>query len=315
MQVFEVSIEPMSDFGTPLVGDSLFGHLAWRFQEDPSLAGSLKDLLVDYLDNPFLIVSDSFPTYKDSILLPKPVLPLHKLDPTGLTDPKSWKKSKYYLWDRKSPIHARLSAFQNRPFDSEEDQDNALEILEYTREHNSINRLTGTTGEGFAPYSTRAISYPQGGIRKLFLATRIEESAIKEALVRTGQYGYGRDASTGMGRFQVKDFSPVTAIANSSSTWSYTLGLSNPMKQEAKDYYMEPVTRFGKLGGSFANHKNPFKNPILYAGTGSVFSGEVRILPSGFRILGKGLANVSLLPETVAQGASLALPMEWGESA
>ena len=64
MKTVEFHLVPESNFGTPVKGDTLFGHLCWQFARDPGLLGcSLSELLAAYETDPFLIVSTAFPAF------------------------------------------------------------------------------------------------------------------------------------------------------------------------------------------------------------------------------------------------------------
>ena len=61
MQALRLTLIPQTAFGTPLVGDTLFGHLCWNIAEAYGVA-RLRDLLDGYTAGaPFLIASDAFP--------------------------------------------------------------------------------------------------------------------------------------------------------------------------------------------------------------------------------------------------------------
>ncbi|HNO76066.1 MAG TPA: hypothetical protein PKG49_10775, partial [Nitrosomonas mobilis] len=65
--------------------------------------------------------------------------------------------------------------------------------------------------------------------------------------------------------------------------------------------YWQVLTRFGRHGGTLALSANPFKQPLLLAATGAIFT------PTGnrahTRFIGNGLAKVSLIQKTaVHQG-------------
>ena len=71
MDALRLTLTPQTAFGTPLVGDTLFGHLCWGIAEAYGEA-RLRALLDGYCDgNPCLIASDAFPAGH----LPLPTLP------------------------------------------------------------------------------------------------------------------------------------------------------------------------------------------------------------------------------------------------
>ena len=71
MTTYRATLKLHTAFGTPLAGDTLFGQLCWTAREHLGEA-ELERLLKGYTsDNPWLVVSDGFP----SGYLPKPNVP------------------------------------------------------------------------------------------------------------------------------------------------------------------------------------------------------------------------------------------------
>jgi hypothetical protein len=57
-----LTITPLSPFGTPLKGDTLFGHVCWQAAEDPALLdGGLERWVGLYPERPFAVFSSAFP--------------------------------------------------------------------------------------------------------------------------------------------------------------------------------------------------------------------------------------------------------------
>ncbi|MBK6715480.1 MAG: hypothetical protein IPG57_10385 [Burkholderiales bacterium] len=82
MRTFKLTLRPESAFGTPLAGDTLFGHLCWALRWRQGEA-SLTALLEGYTrGQPFAVLSDALPAG----LLPRPNLPASRLQRAG--DPK-----------------------------------------------------------------------------------------------------------------------------------------------------------------------------------------------------------------------------------
>ena len=71
MQAYLLTLSPETAFGTPLVGDTLFGQICWGIAEQYGET-RLEACLQGYTaDHPFLVVSDAFPQNH----LPLPTLP------------------------------------------------------------------------------------------------------------------------------------------------------------------------------------------------------------------------------------------------
>ena len=183
---------------------------------------------------------------------------------------------------------------------------------ELAQPHNTINRLTGTTGEGrFAPYTQEIIYYYPGTELAVFVlvaesATDIQRVVL--ALERIGQWGFGKDASIGQGRFQVVDSREISWPRDDQANAAYTLAPAVPEKQGFLQGFSLPFVRFGKHGDIYARVGQPFKNPVLLADEGAVFWPRER---SFFDKPYLGTAVVGLsktCPTTVMQGYAPYLP-------
>ena len=82
MKVYEITIKPITGFGTPLKGDTIFGHFCWQIAYDQHLMGkSLDNLLSDYQTKPFTVFSSAYPRFcvEDSCYyaMKRPDLPMN----------------------------------------------------------------------------------------------------------------------------------------------------------------------------------------------------------------------------------------------
>ncbi len=82
MKLIQVGIKPESAFGTPLKGDTIFGHFIWQLVMDEGLLKvSLEEAITEYKTSPFIIFSSAYPRlYADNryyFFLKRPTLPLH----------------------------------------------------------------------------------------------------------------------------------------------------------------------------------------------------------------------------------------------
>jgi CRISPR-associated protein Csm4 len=288
----------------------LFGQLCWairlRYGEE-----KLRSCLTNYADNkPFLILSDAFP--KDCF--PKPELPMAApWASSENADFKAWNRRKYLpKVSFEGPlINASLG-------------DNTAALFDSTLQpHNSINRLTGTTGDGFAPYTLSRLSFNVGAVVDIYILideTIFTKDDLLTVISDTGQGGYGRDATTGLGKFSIINTSQPKANLGNSSSHLMTLAPSAPSAKQVKAHegYWRPITRFGRHG-ALAFARQVFKTPILLTDTGAVFVSSTSSPPL---FLGQGLGgNGSLsdhIPETVHQAyapvISLDLTGWFGES-
>ena len=324
MKFFEISIKPLSGFGTPLKGDTLFGHFCWQANHDPSLLeGGLEKQIKLYEEKPFAVFSSAFPKISDGpkqyYALKRPEMPLSMLFPPGssrmetLKKAKENKKKKWMLVEKNACIEpAKVDFITEKQLCAKifEQKSDAL-IKTSSQQHNTINRMTGTTGEGrFAPYSKESTDYIPGTVLAIFVlvdedATDIER--IVKGLKKIGSWGFGRDASTGLGRFA--DIEKEELILNTDSPAFYSLAPSVPDMDLFEKIYSNTFTRFGKHGDSLACSKNPFKNPVIMADEASVFIPKDKRLEKPY--IGSAVSDVSkAMPKTVVQGYTPYLPIK-----
>lgn len=295
MQALRLTLIPQTAFGTPLVGDTLFGHLCWGIAEAYG-ADRLRELLHGYCDDtPFLIASDAFPAGH----LPLPTLPSAYWTAGDETDRKTLKKRQWL------PLDALTKPVRDWQRCAKSNDDIAANLISsHSQAHNSINRATHTTGTGaFAPYSSEQNWYSAGSAWQLYLLhdpARITSDELALVLANLGHSGYGRDASTGLGKYQV-EACEASDLFKREGNAAMTLAPCCPQGQgfDGKRSYYQTLTRFGRHGNVQATAGNPFKKPVLMAQTSAVFSGERH----GRAWIGQGIGDISTtLRETVHQG-------------
>lgn len=343
MKTLEITIKPISGFGTPLKGDTLFGHICWQAAYDDKLFGkSIDELLADYASNPFLIVSSAYPRLEGCRIFKRPDLPLDNLfNFEELSKADKISKRKEYKAKKWMLIKERINSLNDNDlyFSDKELLERTIKTApeytqrlirkkgvksfttDYSQSHNTINRLTGTTGEGaFAPYAVEQSVYAPGSELVVFagIAEGFTPEHLKMAIQRIGETGFGKDASTGLGKFSISNCHEIdlASIGSSNPNACYTLSPCVPEKNAYTDMFFSPFTRFGRHGDVLAKSKNPFKNPVIMAEEGAI------LLPhfdkggmGGFDVLNKpyigtAVKDVSLSePNAVTQGFSLYIPV------
>lgn len=302
MQTLHAQLMPRAAFGTPPKGDSLFGQLCWalrhRFGED-----RLTTLLDGYTAGaPFLVVSDALPAGH----LPRPALPGHWFAPIAGADRKAVKKRRWLPLDKVgAPLDAWLQhCVTDRELAQTEDDENDPSFVKtHPQPHNTLNRATGTTGRGeFAPYQMDQHWYAPAARLDLWLVhdpARISREDIAGLLQDIGAFGFGRDASIGLGKFEVASIEPRELPAQPDANACLTLAPSAPqgLGWQAERSFYQPFTRFGRHGDVAVQSGRPFKNPVLLAQTGAVLSPD-DALPHAF--VGQGLGGAGRLSRAIA---------------
>ncbi|MBI4378137.1 MAG: hypothetical protein HY578_03455 [Nitrospinae bacterium] len=342
MKAYEITIKPVSGFGTTLKGDTLFGHFCWQIAYDEKLLGKTLDMLLsNYQTKPFMIFSSAYPKFyvgnKYHYALKTPDLPVDNIFILPLDKKEKIEKRKEYKARRWMIIEEgrKFSSFKKLKFlnDKEMLEKANANITEETRKqlkrsgsnsfiypfsqfHNKINRFTNTTGEeGFAPFSVeQEVFYPE---TELAFFVGIDEAVVnieqvRKGLEQIGTSGFGKDASTGLGRFELGEDAEVdlSKMGSNSPNACYTLSPCVPEKDTFSEMYFTPFTRFGRHGDIFAKSSNPFKNPVIMADEGAILKPKNNEI-FGRPYIGRAVSNISKAePKTVTQGYSLYIPVK-----
>jgi CRISPR-associated protein Csm4 len=333
VKLYEIVLKPEGKFGTPLKGDTFFGHFMWQVVLDKSLLNiPLADALEAYLEKPFVVFSSAFPKLyanrEDYFFLKRPDVPLlffqtqdDKLDTVEVIKNRKKQKSKKYIKVKKdlkvfckaeNLLSERDICLLYKESGILENTYNYPEKIEYSffQMHNKINRLTQTTGEGFAPFKQKVFCFLPGVELSLFVL--LDEDILSldnllEALSRIGLMGFGCDASSGLGRFSLGEEQELALPDFSSCQGVYTLSPYVPSdKEKISKAYFQPFTRFGRHGNLLATSNNPFKNPIFMMEEGAVLLLENAL---GAPFVGRALTNLSKVEtKTIGQGYSIVFP-------
>jgi CRISPR-associated protein Csm4 len=304
MQSFLVTLTPLSAFATPLKGDTLFGQLCWAIRNRLGEA-HLEQCLQGYTQNqPFAVLSDAFP--ENHIPLPK--LPSSYYQPVEDGDRKAVKKRCWLpVAAVKTPvsewlINARAASALAENYTSGHQ---AFTVLseKHSQPHNTINRLTNTTGkDGFAPYNIEQEWFIPGlrwSVYLLLDSERLSVEDCEQCLQDIGSIGFGRDASIGLGKFKVEAFQKTDLPEQSDANACLTLAPSAPqgLGFDSRNSFYQLFTRFGRHGDVAVHQEGkPFKNPVLLAQTGAVFA--VKPTETGF--IGQGIGGNGELSKTLS---------------
>jgi len=311
----------LSAFGTPLAGDTLFGQLCWTLRHQLG-NDRLNTLLHGYTSGkPFAVVSDALPAGH----VPLPSVPSSLWQASDPDQRKLLKKKKWLpvaALQKPFAVWQSLAVADGAVTGTVDGQSAAP--TERSQPHNTINRQTGTTGEGmFAPYAMSQIWFHPAMQFDLYVVldeSRLSLAELRAALAYMGQAGFGRDASIGLGKFELLGEPTQTQFPAPPGVNSVlTLGPCAPQGQgfcQVRSTY-QVTTRFGRHGDAAVQSGNPFKRPVLLAKAGAVFWPET--LDPALCVIGQGLGGVgnpvsTAMPETVQQGYSpviaIARPVE-----
>lgn len=295
MQLLRFIVRPLSAWGTPLRSDTLCGILLWRLAEREG-AGACRAAIEAFRagEPPFVLSS----------ALPLGAVSLPRLPPAPRTSFRQWVDAGELRHADGSPLElfAALQAYKrfrtsgHLPVEVWARHAKALSIKplftwfcqretgagapwarEYVEPHVSIDRQTGTAAEGGLFFS-RLTWFAAGAAFHLYARAK-DPDALLELLKETGELGFGKDASTGKGRFSVeRDDSFDPALLENDGPHSLLCSVCASMDMAALDGWYAVEAKRGKTG---PGHANPHKAPMLLVQEGSV----LRRLPRGPYVL------------------------------
>ncbi len=305
MKTFRLTLRLLTPFGTPVAGDTLFGHLCWAALERRGRI-QLAELLDGYTQGrPWLAVSDGFPTG----FLPRPTVPDAVLGRS--IDPAKRKEFRKKAWLPLIGVDKPVVAWLEDASDAAECQPKPTVLTQ-----NTINRITGTTGTGqFAPRQVERDAYHSDARLDVYAVVddgRLDLPALRQLFADVGDMGYGRDASTGLGKFSVESIGEHRWPPRPSSDW-LTLApcAPDPARLDASHCSYHPLTRFGRHGSIGVRLGVPFKRPVLLMKTGALLRSRE---PGTWLVHGRGLGGraaplSAVVPDTVHQGYAPVVPL------
>ncbi len=304
MNLYKIKIKIKTPFATIPKGDTIFGHLCWQIVQNQG-EEALHNLLSDYKNEPFMVISD----FLINNTISKPPISNSLF---GIKfDPKKRKEIK-----AKNII--KIDELIENKFILNKDFINNKTYLKKEYEYkesivirNSIDRLTSTTKKGFDPYASYRYDYDLKINNIAYLYILIDNNKdisieqIYKYLKQIGDSGFGKDASIGYGKFDVIEYKEFE-FKNDNTNALITLSPSVLSKQNFKKAWYETFVRFGKHGNYLA-HSLVWKNPIILADSFALVISEYK------KYIGQGLGGngeiSKSLKETVHQGYAITIPV------
>ncbi len=271
MNLFKISLRPLSLFQTPLRSDTLWGHICWAIR---LLKGEseLKNFLAEYKRGNFpIVVSDVLPDG----YLPIPMHPgiIKYFDRTkSEIDPKKLKKAKYIPISIYEKLEDSFDAFLENLKDYFANKENIQDTVDscfvnFDEWHCSINRVTGNVERGML-FSKECSYFKESLTPVIYIKSLFDKPYIENIFKFMGENGYGADASVGRGRF---DFDILDATLPTPKQPNSFITLSHGFERvsEFKSCFYDVDIKFGKIGNNIGS--NPFKKPIANFKPGSLF--------------------------------------------
>jgi CRISPR-associated protein Csm4 len=278
MELLTIKIKPLSAFATIPKGDTIFGQiLSYLFLKNDKI-------FENYLnEEPKLIVSDMMPFG----YIYKPHLPLdYFANGSQEIDKKELRRKEFIAIENLQ--NGNLHLCEKVDFQTKNS------VVK-----NSINRTTFTTdGADFTPYGNLEITYSRELWMFILVDIQIKDK-ILQTLQEIGKFGFGKEANTGKGTFEIEVVQ--TPFKDVKSNYYMSISPTILEGQDFKNVWYEPFTRFGKFGLDNA-HENAFKKPVLMANSGAVINSDKPL-----QYFGKAVNNGNIKPSFL-QGYSIAIP-------
>jgi CRISPR-associated protein Csm4 len=306
MQQMLITIKPLTAFGDSIKGDSLFGQFCWAILHRYGKQ-RLDELLDGYTqNNPYLICSDVFP----SGFIIKPSLPLHFFEKIDGEQRKQIKQRQWMPVERieSTPISQWLNFSLSEQQAARTFSEQTTQLYSrHLQVHNSIHRLLNTTEGGeFAPYEMPQLWFHPAiklQIYLLFDEQKLNKQELLDIINDLAGKGIGRDASIGLGKFKIEDHQnkfPVNHQKDANAWINLAPIAPQNLEFDADNSFYQPFTRFGRHGDMAVLTGKPFKNPILLADTGGVFTFKKSVPQAQF--IGQGLGGQGSLSKAPGFG-------------
>lgn len=290
MSAYRIRLTLQGPIATPLHSGTLFGHLCWAKRLCESDA-ALTAWLAALPESP-LLLSDALPHDQ----LPRPLLqPGDRPElAAGESRPAFLQRLQQDKKLRKTPFIAvadfielraalseaglltrlRQQAARREPPEGAQPRRSFRPLsLNVRQAHNTIDRLTGTTPEtGGLYFMDEEWRWDMAAEMDVYAAGEINGNELQALFEMIGEFGFGRDANLGRGRFTANVEAADPRLFNHDGNRRLSLSHGVVTPNMAVPFY-KLHTHYGKLGGLFAGgERSPFKHPLLLTQPGATFS-------------------------------------------
>lgn len=264
MTLYRLTLHLTAPLGTPLAGPTLFGQLCWIKRERDGEAA-----LNAWLADPVRIwrVSDGFAHG----FLPKPLCHPRPLSTAHVKDHKERKKK---------PLVCRKSWLKYRNNWNEYSVDNgdfAKDAVNLRRiAHNTVDRNGhGTAEEGglFFMEEDWRHSHEENSQMDLYIEAPAAACEVQSLIAELGATGFGRDASTGRGRWVVESVKEDRDLASGPGQRRMSLSRGILTPETMRDALWRLIPHFGRTGPQLSlAGVSAFKRPALLIRPGATFT-------------------------------------------
>jgi len=307
---YRVRLRLRSPLGTPMLADTLFGHLAWEVARREGPEGVSTFLEPFLAGEPPFVLSDAFPEG----LLPRPMLPTGRI-PGDAESREAYARIKQVA---KAPFLSVPDFLEvvTDPSRAPEPVPSPWRTVKTPRA--SIDRGTWTTTPGGRFFETESLALAAGeaatgdGSRGLDVYLRAREGWEERALTLlrwVAKTGFGRDRSVGLGEFVVEGLEPLGDLFTGVAGADGFVSLSSwvPAAGDPVEGRWRARVKRGFLGEA-AGGGNPFKRPLVQLEPGSAMRTGSPPRPC----YGRMVRHIAPgMPEAAQYGFALAVPCRW----
>lgn len=270
MQLYRALIRLESPLSTPLQGDTIWGHLCWSIVLREGEEALLR-FFSRYSDGTVpVIYSDVFP----HDMLPNPELkPVFRETEEKFEDIALIKaiKRRKYLPKSFFGTDTAFSVEKIRKVLEFADTEPDEMVKRVTRKHNTINRISGTTGDDGSFFTSEELWISaKDQIFDLYVLGEMGEKELLEYTKMAFEHGYGADRSTGKGFVSVLSMEPVETKKEGNRKMALSSFIPSDYEQ-FKNPRTRNFTKYGKLGEWYSIGRNPFKKPVVLFQQGSTW--------------------------------------------
>lgn len=275
MNLYRITIKPVTSFCSPLQSDTLFGAFCWSYV---SLYGEevLNNLITRYKKgNPDIVFSNAFPTGT----LPVPLS--YKVAYQSQNDVEDkLKKYQKYIHNKKieSIQYVSVNVFNEiiNGNNVQDFADTSIDILR-TSWRNMVNRASGTVtntdGDGSLFEVEEVFSK---GTYDVYIYTGLSEEIVTETLRRMFWLGIGAHRSIGKGAFDMIGGMELVTDLNIPKETNAIVSLSNfiPDSSDPVNGYYKTFVKYPKMSYVSGENSLPFKKPMIFFKAGSVLKDD-----------------------------------------
>ncbi len=280
MKILRIRLVVHGYLVTPLVADTIFGHVVWGIARREGSEAASRFLSMYDEGDPPMVLSSAFPA--DHV--PMPLLSPIPAEMAGMTL-ESYALLKGARKRRYVPVSLFLDGKTITPGAIASTKATLPAGERTERLHNTVDRFGNGTLDEVGLFGKPEQWY-SGASMDMYVQSTMDLSRVSQLFEWAFESGYGARASTGAGRISVATIEEVQ-FPDSGNRAMALAPFALPGSVDSLNLKASVFARRGKVGYEIAATGNPFKKPILFYSEGSTMS-----LPAGTGRIGMVLRGV-----------------------